>query len=65
MRGIMSEIRKQMDEIEQLDAKYAPFALKVRELARGFEDEQIVALVEEYLSKDEKVVRSESSLMMR
>jgi CheY-like chemotaxis protein len=65
MLGLMSDIRKQMDQLEQLDAKYAPFANKVRELAKGFEDEQIVALVEEYLSKDEKVVRSESSLMMR
>ena len=32
-----------------MDAKYAPFANKVRELARGFEDEKIVALIEEYL----------------
>jgi hypothetical protein len=52
MMGMMSEIRKQMDEIEQLDAKYAPFAVKVRELTRGFapkghdKDEKIVALVE-------------------
>ena len=46
---MMSDIRKQMDHLEQLDAKYAPFANKLRELARGFEDEKIVALVEQYI----------------
>jgi signal transduction histidine kinase/CheY-like chemotaxis protein len=51
MMGMMSQIRKQMDEIEQLDPKYAPFAIKVRELARGFEDEKIVVLVEEYMEE--------------
>ena len=49
MLGMMSQIRKQMKKIEQLDANYAPFANKVRELARGFEDDKIVALVEEHL----------------
>jgi hypothetical protein len=49
MLGMMRSIRKLADEIEQLDAKYAPFAIKVRELARGFEDEKILALVEEYI----------------
>jgi signal transduction histidine kinase/DNA-binding NarL/FixJ family response regulator len=47
--GKMTEIRQQLEHIEQLDAKYAPFALKVRELARGFEDEKILALVEQYM----------------
>jgi signal transduction histidine kinase/DNA-binding NarL/FixJ family response regulator len=47
--GMMSDIRKQADEIEQLDTKYAPFAVKVRELARAFEDEKIVALLEKYI----------------
>jgi CheY-like chemotaxis protein len=51
--GMMSKIRKQMEQLEQLDAKYAPFALKVRELARAFEDEQIVALVEGYMATNE------------
>jgi hypothetical protein len=53
MMGMMSEIRKQMDELEQLDAKYAPFALKMRELARDFEDEKILALVEGYLAESQ------------
>ena len=49
IRVVMSEIRKQMHQLEQTDAKYAPFATKVRELAQGFEDEKIVTLVENYL----------------
>jgi CheY-like chemotaxis protein len=49
--GMMSQIRQELDKIEQLDAKYAPFALKLRELARGFEDEKILALVEGYLNE--------------
>ncbi len=47
--GKMSQIRKQMKEIEQVDAKYTPFANKVRELVWGFEDDKILALVEEHL----------------
>jgi len=53
MLGMMSKIRKQLDEIEQLDQKYAPFANKVRELARRFEDDKIVALVEQYMASNE------------
>ena len=49
MLGMMSQIRKQMDNIEQLDSQYAPFADKVRKFARLFEEEKIVALVEGYL----------------
>lgn len=48
--GMMSRIHKQADKIEELHADYAPFAKKVRQLARGFEDEEIVALVEQYLN---------------
>ena len=49
MLGMMSQIRKQMDKLEQLDSQYAPFADKVRKFARVFEEEKIVALVEGYL----------------
>ncbi|MGB0386083.1 MAG: ATP-binding protein [Ardenticatenaceae bacterium] len=52
--GMMSRIRKQADQIEQLDAKYAPFAQKVRQLAREFEDDEIAALVEQYLNPQKK-----------
>ena len=49
MLGMMSQIRKPLDEIEQLDANYIPFVAQVRELARRFEDEKIVAFVAGYL----------------
>lgn len=51
--GMMSEIRKQMDELEQLDAKYVSFANKLRDLAKRFEDEKIVALLEDYLAQSQ------------
>lgn len=47
--GRMSALRKQLDYLEQVDQSYAPFTNKVRELARGFEDEKILALIEEQL----------------
>ncbi|MGB0386082.1 MAG: ATP-binding protein [Ardenticatenaceae bacterium] len=48
--GKMSAIRKRLAHIEQLDQTYAPFAHQVRQLARGFEDEKIAALVEQCLN---------------
>ena len=50
MFGMMRKIGKQTEEIEQMDAKYAPFAKKVRELAGAFEDEKVLALLEQYLT---------------
>jgi len=49
MLGSMRRIREQAQHINALDEKYIPFARKVLELAKAFEDEQIVALVEQYL----------------
>ena len=54
MLGKISDIRKWAAHIEQLEETYAPFANKVRELAQGFEDEKIVALVEKYLDLKSK-----------
>ena len=54
MLGMMSQIRKQMTQIEQMDGNYAPFAKKVRELARGFEEDKIIALVQGYLNGQSK-----------
>ncbi|MGB0389471.1 MAG: ATP-binding response regulator, partial [Ardenticatenaceae bacterium] len=48
--GRMSAIRQRLAHIEQLDSQYAPFANQVRKLARGFEDEKILALVEKHMS---------------
>lgn len=50
--GKISALRKRLIFIENLDASYAPFAYKVRQLARGFDDDQIVALVDAYLDAD-------------
>jgi len=43
--GRISDIRKWIAHIEQLDQKYADFANKVRQLARAFEDDKIVAQI--------------------
>jgi len=47
--GRMSALRQRVTNLEQLDSQYAPFANKVRELARAFEDDKILALIEEYM----------------
>ncbi|MGB0388928.1 MAG: response regulator [Ardenticatenaceae bacterium] len=52
MLGKISGIRKWIAHIEQLDQSYAPFANKVHHLARAFKEDQIVALIEEYLYDD-------------
>jgi CheY-like chemotaxis protein len=50
MLGNIKRIGQYADHIEQLHKKYVPFAKQVRQLARAFEDEKIVALVEQYLN---------------
>ncbi|MGB0387411.1 MAG: ATP-binding protein [Ardenticatenaceae bacterium] len=47
--GKMSAIRKRLAHIEQIDSQFVPFANQVRELARGFEEEKILALIEQHL----------------
>ncbi|MGB0387052.1 MAG: response regulator [Ardenticatenaceae bacterium] len=51
--GKISALRKRVAYIEKLDANYAPFAKKVRQLVRGFDDEKILELVEGYLDGDD------------
>jgi len=55
--GKICDIRKWADHIEQLDQTYADFANKVQQLAMAFEDEKIVALVEEYLTVSQPLER--------
>jgi signal transduction histidine kinase/CheY-like chemotaxis protein len=49
MMGKMRRVREQAQHLEALDKKYVPFAQKVINLTKGFEDEQIVAFIEQYL----------------
>lgn len=48
MGGDMDDIQEYAAHLEHLDRKYSPFAEKLRELAKDFEDEQILRLVEQY-----------------
>jgi DNA-binding NarL/FixJ family response regulator len=49
LRGDMRGIREQAAYIEVLGEQYVPFASRLRELAIGFEEREIIALVEQYL----------------
>ena len=52
MLGSMKDIRDRALQLEELDDKYISFSRKLQSLAKGFEDEKIVALVEQYLKKN-------------
>jgi hypothetical protein len=45
-RGNMQAIRERAAHIETLGEQYVPFARRLSELAKGFEEDQILALVE-------------------
>jgi signal transduction histidine kinase/CheY-like chemotaxis protein len=49
MMGKMLKVREQAAQIEALDEKYIPFARQIEKLAKDFDEEQIVALVEPHL----------------
>lgn len=49
MMGDMKAIILQAEHIENLDARYTPFALRLRRLAEAFEDEQIRILARHYM----------------
>jgi signal transduction histidine kinase/response regulator RpfG family c-di-GMP phosphodiesterase len=51
LRGDMRGIRERAAHIETLGEQYAPFARKLRELAEGFEERAILALVERYVKR--------------
>lgn len=51
MLGSMRDIRDRALQLEELDDKYIPFAHQLQSLAKGFEDEKIVALIEQYLEE--------------
>ncbi len=49
MMGSMRRIRNKAAELENLDAKYIPFARKLQTLVRGFKDEELLALIRQHL----------------
>ena len=53
MLGSMRKIRDRAAYLEELDTKYIPFAHKLKELAQGFQEKAIVALVKQYLHAEE------------
>ncbi|NEO96011.1 MAG: response regulator, partial [Moorea sp. SIO3G5] len=52
MLGSMRKIRQRATYLEELDTKYIPFAKKLKDLAEGFQEQKILALVEKYLEMD-------------
>lgn len=52
MRGDMDEMLDFADELEKVDTKYRPFALKLRKLANSFQDKEIVKFVQQYMEKE-------------
>ncbi|MCP4403936.1 MAG: response regulator, partial [bacterium] len=51
MRGDMDDIQEYAKYLELLDKRYFPFAERLRGLAKDFEDEQMLRLVEQYQKK--------------
>ncbi|MCU0532653.1 MAG: response regulator [Hydrococcus sp. Prado102] len=49
--GSMRKIRERATYLEELDERYHPFANKLKDLAQGFQERAIVALIEKYLHK--------------
>jgi CheY-like chemotaxis protein len=52
-RGNMRAVREQAAYIETLDEQYVPFAKKLQELAKGFEERDLLALIERHMEEDE------------
>ena len=50
MLGNMKKIRERAIYLQELDEQYAPLAVKLQELAQGFQEKAIVNLIEQYLS---------------
>jgi CheY-like chemotaxis protein len=52
MLGSMRKIRERATYLEELDERYIPFANKLKDLAQGFQEKAIVALIEKYLHSE-------------
>lgn len=53
LRGHMRGIQKRAIEIEKIDPELRPFALKLGQLAKGYEERKIRALIEQYLEESQ------------
>ncbi|MCB9003986.1 MAG: response regulator, partial [Ardenticatenaceae bacterium] len=49
MRGDMRSIRKRADYLSQLNQSYQPFATVLRQLAKGYEEQKILQLIQGYV----------------
>jgi DNA-binding NarL/FixJ family response regulator len=48
MSGDVDEIQSRAEHLERKDQRYVPFARKLRTFARNFQDDQLLAFVEQY-----------------
>ncbi len=55
MLGLMQQIEEQANALEALDEKYSAFATQLREFAQNFDDEQMIAFLETFLSIKRKL----------
>ncbi len=51
--GRLRRIRGQATRLAELDEKYIPFADKLQQLAKGFEEKAILALIEEFMGDNQ------------
>jgi len=49
MKGDLYSIVERLEEFEQADRNLAPFANKIKKLAKNFEEERICDLIEPYI----------------
>lgn len=50
-RGNLQAVQERATQLAKLDEKFGPFADKLRQLARQFEDKALVAVIQQYLEK--------------
>jgi CheY-like chemotaxis protein len=48
-RGLLNNLLEELDRIENLDAKFAPFTQQLRQFAKSFQLKQVRAYLEEFL----------------
>jgi CheY-like chemotaxis protein len=53
MMGDIRGIQEQANRLEQLDEQFVPFAQQLRQLAKGFQEKQILEFVRKYMAGNE------------